>query len=95
MPLLPVVDDEEKLNFHDDQGESLYSNPPDPNMHTVDPETDEDTIFKMHSNSMNQEVLNLKNPYPTSQEMNIFPVWGMKMQSHHYASPAKYQKLHW
>jgi hypothetical protein len=38
-------DSDEKFEFYDIQGESLYSNPPEPNWITIDHGLDEDYIW--------------------------------------------------
>lgn len=44
-PVIMREDSDEKFEFYDIQGESLYSNPPEPNWITIDHGLDEDFIW--------------------------------------------------
>ena len=44
-PIVPREDNDEKYSFYDIQGESPYSNPPNPNFITVDHGLDEEFIW--------------------------------------------------
>lgn len=54
-------DNDEKWEFYDIQGESLYSHPPDPNTVVVDHGLDEDLIWCFPKTVYNQDVI--KNQY--------------------------------
>lgn len=43
--IIPMEDNDTKAVFYDVQGESVYTNPPDTNMPTIDHELDEDHIW--------------------------------------------------
>ena len=59
--LIPTMDTDEKLIFYDTQGESLYTNPPDPNIPFVDHGLDEEAIWNFRKTNYNQQVVS--NPY--------------------------------
>lgn len=42
---IPPEDNDQKFYFYDIQGESLYTNPPDPNMPVIDHGLDEEHIW--------------------------------------------------
>lgn len=44
-PIIPYEDNDQKLQFFDFQGESLFTNPPDGNIPAVDHELDEEHIW--------------------------------------------------
>lgn len=52
--VIPMDDNDETLKFYDIQGESLYTNPPDPNMPTIDHGLDEDKIWAFRLSGNNQ-----------------------------------------
>jgi len=56
--LIPTVDTDEKLIFYDTQGESLYTNPPDPNVPVVDHGIDEMSPWSFRKSNYNQIVIN-------------------------------------
>merc|ERR1712176_891981 len=87
-PIIPTQDTDEKLIYYDTQGESIYSNPPDPNNPVVDHGLDEDKIWAFRVTNYNQDVI--KNDYALdfqeAAKMSNAPWWGMKL-----AVPAWYK----
>ena len=67
--LLPIADTDEKLYFYDTQGESLYTNPPDPNIPVVDHGLDEESIWAFRKSIYNQNVVD--NPYTRGTLINL------------------------
>ena len=60
-PAIPTEDNDMKLQFFDVQGESIYTNPPDPNSPTIDHGLEEDHIWAFNLTAYNQFVI--KNQY--------------------------------
>lgn len=52
--VIPFEDNDQKLYFYDIQGESLYTNPPDPNMPVIDHGLDEAHIWAFPLTGYNQ-----------------------------------------
>lgn len=52
-PAIPYDDNDENLHFYDIQGESLYTNPPDSNMLTVDHGLEEDHVWAFRLTTYN------------------------------------------
>ena len=81
--VIPVADTDEKLIFYDTQGESLYTNPPDPNMPTIDHGLDEFDIWNFRKSNYNQKVI--YNPYTRdvwgAMKESHAPRWGLKLSS--------------
>ena len=50
---IPVEDNDQKFYFYDNQGESIYTNPPDPNMPTIDHGLDEEYLWAFNQTSYN------------------------------------------
>lgn len=96
---IPLEDNDEKWEYFDIQGESLYSHPPDPNNIVVDHGLDEEHIWNFSKNLYNQEVV--KNPYFGGQTnakfLSYAPQWGQKLSQPHYFKPEKIEKFqrHW
>ncbi len=75
-------DSDEKFEFYDIQGESLYSNPPEPNWITIDHGLDEDYIWSFQKTLYNQNKI--KNPYVMggfgrATTLSYAPWWGEKL----------------
>ena len=51
--VIPMDDDDGKLKFYDIQGESLYTNPPDPNLPSIDHGLDEDKVWAFRLSGYN------------------------------------------
>ncbi len=56
-PAIPVEDNDLKPYFYDVQGESIYTNPPDPNIPVIDHRLDEDYIWAFNLTPYNQQVI--------------------------------------
>lgn len=56
-PIIPRQDSDEVFEFYDIQGESVFSNPPNPNSPLVDHGLDEDYIWAFQRDLYNQEVV--------------------------------------
>lgn len=97
--VIPMDDNDETLKFYDVQGESLYTNPPNPNMPTVDHGLDEDHpwAFRMTGNNQsavfNQYTRNLNK----ATQMSHVPMWGKKLAAPVFYRDDKYAKFfkHW
>lgn len=50
---VPMDDNDEVLHFYDIQGESLYTNPPDPNYPLIDHGIDEDHVWAFRKTGYN------------------------------------------
>ena len=93
--LIPTVDTDEKLIYYDTQGESLYSNPPDPNVPVVDHGLDEEKIWAFRKTNYNQIVINnqwVKDPWGAIREHNA-PWWGQKLSTPAFYTPEKFSKF--
>lgn len=93
--LVPRMDTDEKLYYYDTQGESLYTNPPDPNVPLVDHRHDEDKIWAFRKNVYNQQIVD--NPYVrgfmSAMKENTAPWWGKKLATPAFYSDEKYAKF--
>ena len=56
-PLVPREDNDEKWYWADIQGETIYSNPPDPNLPVVDTRCDEEKIWNFRITNYNQNII--------------------------------------
>lgn len=78
---MPREDNDQKLYWYDDQGESIYTNPPDPNMPSIDHGVEEDSIWAFNLTAYNQ--WSIKNPYLTdtinAAKQSHAPFWGTKL----------------
>ncbi len=93
--LIPTMDTDEKLIWYDAQGESLYTNPPDPNHPTLDHGLDEDEIWAFQKTNYNQIVINnpyTKNLWNAIKEHNA-PWWGKKLSAPAWYKEDKYVKF--
>lgn len=92
--LLPIADTDEKLYFFDTQGESLYTNPPDPNVPVVDHGLDEEHIWSFRKSNYNQNVID--NPYTrgiwAAMKEHRAPWWGKKLRTPAFFNNEKYAK---
>jgi hypothetical protein len=98
-PAIMREDNDEKFEFYDIQGESVYSQPPDPNTPVIVHGLDEDSIWNFPKTVYNQSVV--KNPYlsPFSESFtqSHAPRWGKKLSQPHFFKPEKLEKFkrHW
>lgn len=56
-PAIPLDDSDTTLKFYSLQGESLYTNPPDPNIPVIDHGCDEEFVWNHRHSLYNQEVI--------------------------------------
>lgn len=92
---IPMEDNDQKFYFFDLQGESIYTNPPDPNQPTIDHGLDEEHIWAFGVTAYNQFLI--KNQYATnawtlSNKVHI-PFWGTKLQTPAFYKDEKARKL--
>lgn len=87
-PVIMREDNDEKFEFWDIQGESLYSNPPEPNTPTIDHGLDEDIIWNFPKTLYNQDVIKnaWTDPAGKAFTYSYAPFWGHKL-----AMPAWYK----
>lgn len=90
--LIPTQDTDEKLIWYDTQGESLYSNPPDPNNPVIDHGLDEEKIWAWRITSYNQDMVknDIAMDLCESLKKSNVPWWGRKL-----AAPAFYKDEKW
>ena len=91
--LIPMDDNDEILHFYDIQGESLYTNPPDPNLPVIDHGLEEDRVWAFPKNLYNMDVIS--NPYADGDDfknsmLSHVPFWKDKLMT-----PAFYRKDKW
>lgn len=95
-PAIPREDSDEKWEYYDVQGESLYSHPPDPNTITVDHGLDEERVWAFPVTPYNQKVVT--NPYISPDAPAALyshaPQWGLKLSMPHYFKQEKLEKFH-
>lgn len=93
--VIPTVDTDEKLIFYDAQGESLYTNPPNPNAPVIDHGLDEDHIWAFRKSNYNQKVI--YNPYTrdiwSAIKERKAPWWGQKLATTAFFKQEKYSKF--
>lgn len=94
--IIPRQDNDEAFEFYDIQGESLYSNPPDQNLPTIDTGMDEEKIWAFNKTLYNQDKV--KNTY-TDQFNRAFklshaPFWGEKLTQPHFFKEEKLVKFY-
>jgi lipopolysaccharide biosynthesis glycosyltransferase len=93
--MIPTVDTDEKLIFYDTQGESLYTNPPDPNVPVIDHGLDEEKPWSFRKSNYNQIVIN--NPYTKDYWGALrgghAPWWGQKLSTPAFFKPEKFNKF--
>jgi len=76
-------------------GESLYTNPPDPNMLHVDAGLEEDFVWAFRMTTYNQSVVTnsyKNNPYSSMSKYHV-PFWGHKLMTPIYFREEKYEKF--
>lgn len=98
-PLIPTQDTDEKLIWYDTQGESLYSNPPDPNNPVIDHGLDEEKIWAFRITSYNQDLIknDVALDLAESLKKSNVPWWGKKLAAPAFYKDDKYAKMlrHW
>ena len=97
--IIPAEDTDEKFLFYDIQGESVYSNPPNPQQITTDSGAEEDTIWAFGKDMFNQDRIN--NTYSTfgntNHKFSYAPFWGEKLTQMAWFKRDKVEKFnrHW
>lgn len=90
--VIPMDDNDSKLHFYDIQGESLYTNPPNPNYPTIDHGLEEDKVWAFKLTGYNQYYVN--NAYSkdvmTAIRDNSLPFWALKLSTPAFWKPEKY-----
>ncbi len=88
-------DNDELLHFYDIQGESLYTNPPDPNFIHIDHGLEEDHVWAFRHTFYNQFVVqnDFKADIRTVQTKNALPFWALKLATPAFFKPEKYDKM--
>lgn len=93
--VIPNVDTDEKLIWYDTQGESLYTNPPNPNTPTIDHGLDEDLIWAFRKTNYNQKVVYnhfTRDLWGALKERKA-PWWGIKLASPAFSKDEKFTKF--
>ena len=93
--IIPTQDTDEKLVFFDTQGESLYTNPPDPNVPVIDHGLDEEKPWAFRKTNYNQAVIYnafTRDPWSALKERTA-PWWGQKLAAPAFYRDAKYAKF--
>lgn len=93
--VVPLDDNDGVLHYYDINGESLYTNPPDCNLPTIDHGLDQDKVWAFRLTAYNQLAIinNVKrNPLKASQASHI-PFWGEKLTTPVFYDNEKYQLL--
>lgn len=94
--VIPLEDNDQKLYFYDLQGESVYTNPPDPNMPTIDHGLDEDQIWAFNVTGYNQQII--KNQYNLgmweASKITHAPFWGKKLFTPAFYKDHKMEKFY-
>ena len=92
---IPIEDNDTKYYFYDFQGESIYTNPPDPNIPVIDHGLDEEHIWAFGASGYNQFVI--KNEYgqnlwEATKNFHL-PFWAPKLQTPAFYKEEKYEKM--
>ena len=92
--VMKIADTDEKLYFYDTQGESMYTNPPDPNIPVIDHGLDENSIWSFRKSIYNQNIID--NPYTrsvfTHMREHRAPWWGKKLSTPAFYTDEKLAK---
>ena len=93
--LYPMDDNDEALHFYDIQGESIYTNPPDPNYPTIDHGLEEDNVWAFKLTYFNQQVITneYKNGILAAGKTSNMPFWALKLAAPAFWKEDKYQKM--
>jgi hypothetical protein len=71
--VIPLEDNDQRPPFYDLQGESIYTNPPDTNIITMDHGLDEEHIWAFTKTAYNQLVVKnqyLRNPWGSTRQFH-------------------------
>ena len=66
--IIPMDDNDEVLHFYNIQGESLFTNPPDPNLPVIDHGIEEDRVWAFPKNLYNMDMI--VNPYKNDNDFD-------------------------
>lgn len=93
--VIPMDDNDEVLHFYDIQGESLYTNPVDPNFIHVDHGLEEDHVWAFRHTLYNQHVVvnQFRQDVNLAQLNSNVPFWTPKLGTPAFYTPEKYQKM--
>jgi len=94
--VVPVDDNDALFHFYDQQGESMYTNPPDPNMPLIDHGLDEETVWAFRKTGYNQDAIfneYTRDPW-NAMKLNHVPFWGHKLSTPAFYTDAKFDKFH-
>lgn len=98
-PIIPKQDNDELFEFYDMQGESLYSNPPNPNSLSIDHGLDEEKIWAFNHTLYNQHLVknDWSNPFTKAYTKSYAPFWGEKLTQPAFYKRDKMPKFyrHW
>ncbi len=97
--IVPTKDTDEELVWVDVQGETPYSDPPDPNMITIDHEMDEEHIWNfMHTGYNQSRVSNgfAKSAWDMARKTHV-PGWAVKQGLPSFVKDGRSEKIfrHW
>lgn len=99
-PAVPEIDNDDAFKFFDVNGESAFTNPPDPNFPTVDHGVGEEKIWAFRKTAYNQiampNIALSEGPF-RSKEYTSIPFWGQKLMTPHFFKQEKFDKMlrHW
>jgi len=97
--MIPREDTDEKFEFYDIQGESCFSNPPNPNWPIIDHGLDEEFIWAFPKSLYNEKIVKNAwlNPNNNQYKRNNVPFWGEKLQAPAWYKREKIPKFmrHW
>ena len=97
--VIPLSDNDEDIRFFDVQGESVISNPPNPNAPVIDHGLDEEKIWAFPRSLYNQEIVqnNWWDPSNTGHLNSYAPMWGNKLVGPAFYKHEKLPKFfrHW
>mmetsp|Transcript_36145 Transcript_36145/g.55505 ORF Transcript_36145/g.55505 Transcript_36145/m.55505 type:complete len:306 (+) Transcript_36145:359-1276(+) len=96
---IPPMDNDEKFQWSNLQGENVFTNPPNPNKPLIDHGVDEESIWAFPRSNYNQEMI-INNWFGSGSKAHQFsyaPFWGHKLSMMHFYKPEKMQKFyrHW
>lgn len=93
--VVPVDDNDAVFHFFDNQGESMYTNPPDPNQPLIDHTLDQEHVWAFRMTGYNQDVV--FNEYArdawNAAKLTHAPWWGQKLATPAFYTDEKYQEF--
>lgn len=94
--VIPQDDDDAKFHFYDNQGESIWTNPPDQNKPLIDHGLDEINVWNFRQTTYNQDAVvnqHSKDPFSALKDNHV-PYWGLKLSTPQFYSHEKMQKFY-